>query len=395
MSVACVRCADGRAHPPYSSAGGRGSRGCAARLHALRAASQRHGRRQRRHARAPRSSSHDKAPPRVPRRYGCPRPTSASRASTWVYGRRRSRQEGRPVADIDDDPTPSPDATALASWLGEALGARVTFAGVRRLAGGHSSGGWLLDASVDGAPRRFVLKAPGSPSLVHRRDPVREAHLMAALARLGAPVPRVVAVDHGTRAAGRPCFAMEHVDGRSVPDTAWQAHPPLGGGRLRFARELRTLTGPAPARRRRTSRPLAGTAQLAPGVRARRRPVRGRPALLRRRARARRHGLRLPARRVRRANPSLRRRRGRVRRRAADGRADAARIQGLGRRPGGRRARRHRPERALRDGAHLRAARALAGGRWSRRACPAGTSRPAAGSRRTAGAFARSPKGNP
>jgi aminoglycoside phosphotransferase (APT) family kinase protein len=112
-----------------------------------------------------------------------------------------------------------PDAAALAAWLREALGARVTVDGVRRLAGGHSSGAWLLEARLDGAPRALVLQAPESSSLVYRRDPVREARILSALARRDAPVPRVVAIDAGTRAVGRPCFVMEYVEGRSVPDT--------------------------------------------------------------------------------------------------------------------------------------------------------------------------------
>jgi len=123
-----------------------------------------------------------------------------------------------------DASSAAPDAATLASWLGEALGARVHVDGVRRLAGGHSSGAWLLDTCVDGAPRPLVLKAPGSPSVVYRRDPVREARILAALAKQGAPVPRVVAIDAGTRTVGRPCFAMEYVDGRSVPDAPPGGH---------------------------------------------------------------------------------------------------------------------------------------------------------------------------
>jgi aminoglycoside phosphotransferase (APT) family kinase protein len=41
-----------------------------------------------------------------------------------------------------------------------------------------------------------------------------------ALGRAGAPVPAVVAIDPSARAVGRPCFVMEWVEGRSVPD-AW------------------------------------------------------------------------------------------------------------------------------------------------------------------------------
>jgi aminoglycoside phosphotransferase (APT) family kinase protein len=125
----------------------------------------------------------------------------------------------RDLGSAANEAAACPDAGALASWLSEALGAPVAVGGVRRLAGGHSSGAWLVDASVNGAPRPLVLKAPRPPSLVYRFDAIREAHIAAALAKLGAPVPHVVAIDVGTRAAGCPCFAMEYVDGRSVPDT--------------------------------------------------------------------------------------------------------------------------------------------------------------------------------
>ena len=140
-----------------------------------------------------------------------------------------------------DDASAKPDAAALSSWLGEALGAPVAIDGVRRLAGGHSSGAWLLDTRVGGAPHPLVLKAPGAPSLVYRRDPVREARILAALAKQGAPVPRVVAIDAGTRAAGRPCFAMEYVDGRSVPDVPPGGHHGSGWFRDAGAEEQRAV----------------------------------------------------------------------------------------------------------------------------------------------------------
>jgi aminoglycoside phosphotransferase (APT) family kinase protein len=64
----------------------------------------------------------------------------------------------------------------------------------------------------------MVLKAPRIPSIVHALDPSREARVVRALGRAGAPVPAVVAIDESTQAVGRPCFVMEWVDGRSVPD---------------------------------------------------------------------------------------------------------------------------------------------------------------------------------
>ncbi len=89
---------------------------------------------------------------------------------------------------------------------------------VERMAAGYANGAWRLDVETAGAVQRMVLKAPRDPSIVYRLDPCREARVVAALGRAGAPVPAVLAIDEGTRAVGRPCFVMECVEGRSVPD---------------------------------------------------------------------------------------------------------------------------------------------------------------------------------
>src|SRR5439155_9679949 len=87
-----------------------------------------------------------------------------------------------------------------------------------RLPAGYANGAWRLDLTVGDEVRRMVLKAPRTPSIVYALDPCREAQVVDALGRQGAPVPEVVAIDRGTRAVGRPCFVMECVEGRSVPD---------------------------------------------------------------------------------------------------------------------------------------------------------------------------------
>ena len=110
------------------------------------------------------------------------------------------------------------DPEVLRDWLGDALGRPVTHVAVEQLPGGHANGAWRLDVTMADESRRMVLKAPRSPSVVYRLDPCREARVVGGLARLGAPVPAVLAVDAGTRAVGRPCFVMEYVEGRSVPD---------------------------------------------------------------------------------------------------------------------------------------------------------------------------------
>jgi len=66
----------------------------------------------------------------------------------------------------------------------------------------------------------MVLKAPETPSVVFRRDACREARILDAAERMGAPVPGIIAIDEGATAVGRPCFVMGFVDGRSVNDSS-------------------------------------------------------------------------------------------------------------------------------------------------------------------------------
>jgi aminoglycoside phosphotransferase (APT) family kinase protein len=76
---------------------------------------------------------------------------------------------------------------------------------------------------------------------VYRLDPCREPRVVAGLGRLGAPVPAVLAIDTGTRAMGRPCFVMEFVDGRSVPDAAPAGYHGPGWFRDADARAQRAI----------------------------------------------------------------------------------------------------------------------------------------------------------
>jgi aminoglycoside phosphotransferase (APT) family kinase protein len=112
------------------------------------------------------------------------------------------------------------DPDALQRWLSDELGQPIRHLELELLPQGHANGAWRVIADVEDGPRRLVLKAPRDPSIVHALDPCREARVVDALGRAGAPVPAVIAIDPGARAVGRPCFVMEWVEGRSVPD-AW------------------------------------------------------------------------------------------------------------------------------------------------------------------------------
>jgi len=112
------------------------------------------------------------------------------------------------------------DPDVLQGWLSDAIGQPIERVELELLPQGHANGAWRILAETPVGPRRMVLKAPRVPSIVHALDPCREARVVDTLGRAGAPVPAVVAIDPGTSAVGRPCFVMEWVEGRSVPD-AW------------------------------------------------------------------------------------------------------------------------------------------------------------------------------
>jgi aminoglycoside phosphotransferase (APT) family kinase protein len=112
----------------------------------------------------------------------------------------------------------APDPEILRDWLAEALGVPVRQVDAELLPAGYANGAWRLEAETDSTVARMVLKAPRVPSVVHALDPCREARVVDAVGRAGGPVPAVLARDDGVRVMGRPCFVMEWVDGRSVPD---------------------------------------------------------------------------------------------------------------------------------------------------------------------------------
>ena len=111
------------------------------------------------------------------------------------------------------------DVAGLIQWLAGELGKTITSPEVTRLAAGHSGGAWLIDLSIDGAPTKLVLKAPVPAGVVYNANASREAGIVEAARKLGAPLPRVVAVASGPEAVGRPCFVLEHIAGRTVIDS--------------------------------------------------------------------------------------------------------------------------------------------------------------------------------
>ena len=120
----------------------------------------------------------------------------------------------------------TPDAGRILEWIADVVDPSVTSVMIGRMDGGHSSGAWRIDAFGAGGSLTMVLKAPEMPSVVHKRDACREASIMAAAGQQGAPLAAVIAIDSEGRALDRPCFLLEYLDGRSVPDTVpgYHAH---------------------------------------------------------------------------------------------------------------------------------------------------------------------------
>jgi aminoglycoside phosphotransferase (APT) family kinase protein len=112
------------------------------------------------------------------------------------------------------------DASGLAVWLAAAVDPAISAVTITKMAGGHSSGAWRVDADTGDDVRSLVLKAPQAESVVYQRDVCREARILDAIQRGGGPVPEIVAIDDDGRAIGRPCVVMELIEGRSPADAS-------------------------------------------------------------------------------------------------------------------------------------------------------------------------------
>ncbi len=111
-----------------------------------------------------------------------------------------------------------PDPARLAAWLTELVGAPVVVEELRAPDAGMSNTTMLVDARVDGALCKLVVKLLSPASVVYRFDPVREAAVLGYLREAGTPVPTIVGMEPTGKRLGRPAVAMERVDGRSPPD---------------------------------------------------------------------------------------------------------------------------------------------------------------------------------
>lgn len=126
-------------------------------------------------------------------------------------------------------------AERLAARLAPVLGDPVSIEGLCRLSGGASRHTWAFDATApDGRRRPLIMRAgqgnDGVPLAV-------EGAAMAAAARAGVPVPRVLAAGDGDGEAALPWLVMERVDGETLAPRILR-DPGLAEARARLAAEL-------------------------------------------------------------------------------------------------------------------------------------------------------------
>ncbi|MCP5368617.1 MAG: phosphotransferase family protein [Hyphomicrobiales bacterium] len=127
----------------------------------------------------------------------------------------------------------------LAAWLTARAGAEVRVAALAKLAGGAVQENWALDAEVDGAARRWVLRTDPPTRVDASHGRAEEFALLRAAHGAGVTVPEPLWLcpDAGASPIGKAFFVMARVDGvaagfRLVRDDT------LGGDRTRLLERL-------------------------------------------------------------------------------------------------------------------------------------------------------------
>jgi aminoglycoside phosphotransferase (APT) family kinase protein len=87
----------------------------------------------------------------------------------------------------------------------------------RRIGDGHSN---VTELVSDGVRSVVVRRPPPPPLHPGAHDVIREARIVRALDGSGVPVPRILALEETGEVLGQPFYAMEHIDGVVITDTA-------------------------------------------------------------------------------------------------------------------------------------------------------------------------------
>lgn len=105
-------------------------------------------------------------------------------------------------------------SAALARVVGAELGADVTIENLRALTGGASRSTWAFDAVAPDGRRSLILRI-GPPDDVHAPMEL-EAHVQAAAAAAGAPVPHILVASNSTAALGNSFLICDEVKGETI-----------------------------------------------------------------------------------------------------------------------------------------------------------------------------------
>jgi aminoglycoside phosphotransferase (APT) family kinase protein len=102
----------------------------------------------------------------------------------------------------------------LSDWLGGALGTDVAVAAMGRLSGGAIQENWLVEATVGGAPRAFVVRRDAAATIASSHSRRHEFALIRAAREAGVVVPEPIAFCDDPAVLGGPFAVMAKVDGQ-------------------------------------------------------------------------------------------------------------------------------------------------------------------------------------
>ncbi|RVT92221.1 phosphotransferase family protein [Rhodovarius crocodyli] len=133
------------------------------------------------------------------------------------------------------------DKAALEHWLSAAAGAPVAIQSMARLSGGAIQQNWGVEATLDSAPQRWVLRTDNATTLAVSRSRVEEFALLRAAHEAGVTVaePLFCCADAGV--AGAPFFVMRRVAGTASGHALAKAAAARGGNTALAAAHGREL----------------------------------------------------------------------------------------------------------------------------------------------------------
>ena len=104
---------------------------------------------------------------------------------------------------------------ALQAWLSEQAGAEVRITGLAKMSGGAVQENWALDAELDGAEQRWVLRTDPPTRVDASHTRAEEFALLRAVRDAGVTVPEPLwlCADADASPIGKACFVMTRIEG--------------------------------------------------------------------------------------------------------------------------------------------------------------------------------------